>query len=129
MAAAMASGRNSIGFEIDMALQDEIFAIKENIVRFSNEYIQERIEKHIEYVKNRIKKKQPINHTNKIYRFPVMTAQEKQIMLNNLVELNQTDENTFQVTYSDKPQEIFQKPTDRNQWRIGWRKNLNPIPA
>ncbi|MBT8375139.1 MAG: site-specific DNA-methyltransferase, partial [Deltaproteobacteria bacterium] len=107
MAAAMASGRNSVGFEIDLALRDVIFAIANNIIRFSNKYIHKRIEKHIDFVKNRIQTKGPMKHMNKYYQFPVITTQEKQLMINELADVKQTGRNTFKVTYFDKPQEIF----------------------
>ncbi|NNL42970.1 MAG: site-specific DNA-methyltransferase [Desulfobacterales bacterium] len=107
MAAAMASGRNSVGFEIDLALRDVIFAIANNIIRFSNKYIHKRIEKHIDFVKNRIQTKGPMKHMNKYYQFPVITTQEKQLMIDELADVKQTGRNTFKVTYFDKPQEIF----------------------
>ncbi len=109
VAAAIASARNSVGFEIDLALRDVIFAIANNIVHYSNEYIHKRIERHIDFAKNRIQTKGPMKHMNKYYQFPVITAQEKQLMINDLVDVNQTENNTFKVTYSDKPQEIFIK--------------------
>jgi DNA modification methylase len=109
MAAAMASARNSVGFEIDSALRDEIIAIKDNIVHFSNEYIYNRIERHVDFAGNRIETKGPMKHTNKYYQFPVITAQEKQLIINNLLDIEKTDKNTFKVKYSDKPQEIFCK--------------------
>ena len=112
VAASMASGRNSVGFEIDLSLRDEITAIKDNIVHFSNEYIHSRIKRHVDFAKNRIKTKGPMKHTNKYYRFPVMTAQEKQLVINDLADINQTDKNTLLVTYSDKPQKIFCKDRD-----------------
>jgi modification methylase len=109
MAAAMASGRNSVGFEIDLALRDEIVAIKNNIVHFSNEYISNRIKRHIDFAGNRIKTKGPMKHTNKYYQFPVITAQEKQLIINQLIDIEKTDKNTFKVSYSDKPKEVFYK--------------------
>jgi len=109
MAAAMASARNSVGFEIDLALRDVIFTIANNIVHYSNEYIHKRIERHIDFAKNRIQTKGPMKHMNKYYQFPVITAQEKQLIINDLIDVNQTDKNTYKVTYSDKPQKIYIK--------------------
>jgi len=109
VAAAMASGRNSVGFEIDSGLRDEIVAIKDNIVKFSNDYIYNRIERHINFAGNRIKTKGPMKHTNKYYQFPVITAQEEQLIINDLIDIKRTDKNTFKVKYSDKPQEIYCK--------------------
>jgi len=39
MAAAMASGRNCIGYEIDSTLSDNLKLIPQNIVEYSNEYL------------------------------------------------------------------------------------------
>ena len=115
MAAAMASGRNSVGFEIDLALRDVIFSIANNIVHYSTEYIHKRIERHIDFAINRIQTKGPMKHVNKYYQFPVITAQEKQIIINDLVDVKKTDKNTFKVIYSKKPQEIFIKAANYNQ--------------
>ncbi|MDY6791613.1 MAG: site-specific DNA-methyltransferase [Thermodesulfobacteriota bacterium] len=103
MAAAMASGRNSIGFEIDVSLCDAIAAIKDHIVDFSNQHISNRIERHIDFAANWIKTKGPMKHINKYYQFPVITAQETQLMINHLLDAKKMNENTFKVTYSDKP--------------------------
>ena len=109
MAAAMTAGRNSIGFEIDIALRDTIHAIRNNIVNFSNEYIQNRIEKHIDFTVNRIKANGSMKHTNKYYGFPVMTTQEKKLIINNLINLKETGDNTFEINYSKEPQAMFCK--------------------
>lgn len=109
IAAAMTAGRNSIGFEIDIALRDTIHAIRNNIVNFSNEYIQNRIEKHIDFTANRIKTNGSMKHTNKYYGFPVMTAQEKKLIINNLINLKETGDNTFEINYSEEPQAMFCK--------------------
>ena len=109
MVAAMASARNSVGFEIDLALRDVIFAIANNIVHYSNEYNHKRIERHIDFAKNRIQIKGPMKYSNEYHQFPVITTQEKQLMINDLVEVNQKENNTFKVTYSDKPQKIYKK--------------------
>lgn len=109
IAAAMTAGRNSIGFEIDIALRDTIHAIRNNIVNFSNEYIQNRIEKHIDFTASRIKTNGSMKHTNKYYGFPVMTAQEKKLIINNLINLKETGDNTFEINYSEEPQAMFCK--------------------
>lgn len=109
MAAAMAGGRNSIGYEIDPGLIASISSIPDMIVDFSNEYIRERIQKHINFCVNRIKEKGPMKHINKFYGFPVMTAQEKDLLLNDVLEVNKVEKNGFTVTYSREPQSEFCK--------------------
>jgi DNA modification methylase len=109
MAAAMAGGRNSIGYEIDPALEDIIGSIADVIVDFSNGYIRERIQRHIEFCADRIKEKGSLKHINKHYGFPVMTAQEKDLLLNDVLEVNKAVQNGFTVVYSPKPQPEFCK--------------------
>ena len=55
-AAAMTSGRNSIGVEIDNSFQLSICPITHDIVSFSNNYLHNRLLRHLEFVKNRIQK-------------------------------------------------------------------------
>ncbi len=79
--AAMASGRNSIGYEIDAILRDTFSELKDEIVPSSNKYIQNRILKHIQFVIKWIKAKGGFKYKNKFYGFPVMTSQEKELIL------------------------------------------------
>ena len=49
----------------------------------------------------------PIQTLNKQYGFPVMTSQEKELLLNQLVSTAQISDGVFEVSYSEKPQEEF----------------------
>lgn len=109
MAAAMAAGRNSIGFEVDRNLRDTIHAVKSNIVCFSNQYLQNRVNKHIDFVADRIKTKGALKHKNKFYGFPVITGQERELIINELISVKDAGKNRFEVSYSKKPQSIFCK--------------------
>lgn len=111
MAAAMASGRNSVGFEIDGTLRPEISALESRIVDFSNTCIHDRLKRHIDFVSERITAKGPLKHTNMHYGFPVVTGQETELILNELISAEKTGNDTFEVSYSEKPQKAFaQKP-------------------
>ena len=107
MAAAMTSGRNSFGYEIDQSLRDTIFRIKNNIVDSSNKYIRDRINKHINFVADRIQSKGALKYVNEFYGFPVMTNQEKALIINDLKKAKKLDNDTIKVSYPEKPQEIF----------------------
>ncbi len=109
MAAAMAGGRNSIGYEVDPGLEATISAIPEMVVEFSNKYIRRRLQRHIEFCAERIKEKGPLKHFNKYYGFPVMTAQEKDLLLNAVLEVNKAGKYGFTATYSKEPQSEFCK--------------------
>ncbi len=107
--AAMASGRNSIGYEIDATFRDIIHELKNEIVLFSNEYIQNRLFKHIQFVIKRLKEKGALKYKNNFYGFPVMTAQERELILNELIDIGVISDDTFEVNYSEKPQKEFCK--------------------
>jgi len=113
MFAAMATGRNSIGFEIDLNFRDAILAKKDIVLAFSNQRIRDRITSHIDFVKDRMKTKGPLKYKNKHYEFPVITSQETDLLLNKLSSIKKTGDNSFQVLYSEKPQKEFCKNWER----------------
>jgi len=121
--AAMASGRNSIGYEIDAAFRDTIGEFKNEIVTFSNRYIQKRLLGHIQFVIQWISEKGPLKHQNKYYGFPVMTSQERDLILNDPMDIKDVKDDTFQVTYREEPQKEFCKDWAKELKR----KNLNWI--
>jgi len=87
MAAAMASARNSIGCEIDHNLYDAILKIKDDIIDLANLYMENRLKKHILFVNERIESGNPLKHKNTPYGFPVITNQEKELVLNELTAI------------------------------------------
>lgn len=108
-AAAIASGRNSIGYEIDPTLANVISRIKDVIIDLSRQMIRRRLARHMEFVINWLKTKSMLKYDNKHYGFPVMTAQEKELIFNDPLDITETEKSIFQVDYSDKPQPEFCK--------------------
>ena len=106
IAAAMTSGRNSIGVEIDESLKHDIYPITHNIMSFSNDYIQKRLSHHIKFVEDRTNNSTPMKYINQYYGFPVMTRQEQNILLNEINMVQELNANSFEITYSLKPQTI-----------------------
>ena len=107
MYAAMAACRNSIGYEIDSNFHDVIDSKIDGIVEFSNKCIIERLKKHCSFVESRFIKKGKFKYLNKHYKFPVMTNQETNLLINELKSVSRKEEDTFEATYSDKLQEDF----------------------
>ncbi|MCK4469614.1 MAG: site-specific DNA-methyltransferase, partial [Desulfobacterales bacterium] len=107
MYAAMAACRNSIGYEIDSNFRDVIDSKIDGIVEFSNKRITERLKKHCSFVESRFIKKGKFKYLNKHYKFPVMTNQETNLLINELKSFISKEEDTFEVIYSDKLQEDF----------------------
>ncbi|MBW1827635.1 MAG: site-specific DNA-methyltransferase [Deltaproteobacteria bacterium] len=108
-AAAIASGRNSIGYEIDPAMEKVIDRIKDAIVDSSKQLIRKRLAKHMEFVVDRLKTKGGLKYENKHYGFPVMTAQEKELIFNDPINITQPETGMLEVEYSDEPQHEFCK--------------------
>lgn len=104
MLAAMATGRNSIGFEIDAKLRS---SIDNNIKGFDiddfNSVIKSRFDKHVEFVKARTAEKGPLKHNNTLYS-DVMTSQEEELEFHFLtgIESSNKDDLLATVFYEDK---------------------------
>ena len=107
MYAAMATGRNSIGIEMDKDFLSPILSRLETIVPYSNDRIQNRIDKHLEFVDTFYRTKRPFKYLNKHYKFPVITRQETDLLFNQLLGVNKMDASTFEVVYSTTPQPEF----------------------
>jgi len=77
--AAMASGRHSIGFEIDKVLSDTIAQTLTDKEGFIDEVIRRRLARHVEFVKD--KGKETFGYVNEVYGCPVMTKNETHLKL------------------------------------------------
>ena len=104
MHAAMASGRNSIGFEIDDKLKS---SIEDNLKSFSikdfNSVIKNRFDRHTEFVKVRSAEKGPLKHSNNNLGSNVMTSQEEELEFHYLTQIDkpQIKDVLAEVTYED----------------------------
>ena len=116
MAAAMASGRHSIGFEQDPSLVPVISALAETAVPTGKEMVHQRLFRHLSFVLDRIKTRGPLKHKNSHYGFPVMTRQETALLLNTPLDLTPSENPPYTVTYDPSPQDWFCRD---------WEKILN----
>lgn len=104
--AAIASNRNSIGYEIDpMFLNIITENIESTPVTFYNSIIQNRIDQHINFIteRNADIKKGEIKHYNDNLKLPVMTKQETDIKLNFVTSVKRTDKKLVATYDSVKP--------------------------
>ena len=107
--AAMASGRNSVGYEIDSTLREINNSFQNAFLKTSQELIRQRFVNHIEFIHQRMESKGKLKHENIHYGFPVMTAQERELLINDPVRIEESDGNTVKVEYSTEPQQEFCK--------------------
>jgi DNA modification methylase len=107
MAAAMATARNSIGFEIDTNFKDYLGERFQDVVAFSNKLIRSRMESHLSFVQSRERSRGPLGYSNKHYGFPVMTSQETEMIFDELDKLEVRDNGTIEVNYRQNPSFSF----------------------
>ena len=104
MLAAMASGRNSTGFENEPDFKDALTAGILSVAKSANTKIDERLEAHLEFVNQRTVSGYEFKHWNRHYGFPVMTRQETDLLFNRPRHVEETENNSFQVDYDDSLQ-------------------------
>ncbi len=108
--AAMATARNSIGYEIDPNLSKHLFSRFEGVVDISNQIIENRIANHLKFVKERTEVRGGLGYVSKVYGFPVMTSQETEIFFDELSKMVKK-ENELEVQYRETPTFQFSSKT------------------
>ncbi len=112
MAAAMALGRHSVGYEKDPGLAPAISAAAETAVAEGKRLAHQRLVRHLTFVQERMATKGPLKHRNTHYGFPVVTAQEKNLVFNDPVDIQRSDQPPFTVTYAPDPSDWFCRDWD-----------------
>ena len=105
--ASMACCRNSIGLEIDEGFKDAIYSRMDQIAFESNQRIRERMHSHRDFIQARFEQKGPFRYGNRPYGFPVVTRQETDLLLNQVLTVGKAENEEFHVDYSDDPQKEF----------------------
>jgi modification methylase len=99
--ASMATGRNSIGIEMDQGFKNLMEARFMNAVDLSKAYSERRIQRHLEFVSRMKEEGRQLRYTNKRYGFPVMTSQEVELRIPIAQEVKRIRDDVFEVTYSE----------------------------
>ncbi|MFP4380946.1 MAG: DNA-methyltransferase [Candidatus Sumerlaeia bacterium] len=109
MQAAMCAGRDSISLEIDPELHrivasslggDSMFSGSE-IIALGQSRADDRLRAHQDFVEKRLEQKGPdaFKHTNEAYGFPVMTRQEKKIILPRIESFVESGPERWRLDY------------------------------
>ena len=112
--AAIASERNSIGYEIDPNFKEFIVEGVLDSKDLSNKYIRERIDKHIDFVDLRVKEKGPMKYSSNWYDFSVMTSQERELnfsLINRIVE----EDGSIVADYSLLSEKVIKKEKEMKE--------------
>jgi DNA modification methylase len=108
--AAMAAARNSIGLEIEADMERHLDACTQELCDKLNRIIDGRLARHLEFIAARMAANEPLQHRNTAYGFPVVTAQETELILNPLIKLKRVSRSEIDVDYDVAPQPSFCKP-------------------
>jgi len=103
MIAAAAAGRNCHGFEIEPDFRKSILAGMSSAVKISYEKINNRLDAHMAFVKQKLESGDGFKYTNKHYGFPVVTNQETELLFELPESITETGADIFKVCYFDEP--------------------------
>ena len=98
--AAMASARNSIGFEINEQFEPIILERVKDVPSIAHRVVSERLTRHRQFIDKRLLEKKELKHINKHYHFPVMTQQEKWLKLPNLSSVGLKEKKLLEAHYN-----------------------------
>lgn len=107
LVAALAAGRSSWGIEADAALLPPMRRRLGRAPALANAYLRQRLARHAAFVEERTARWGPLRHINVHYGFPVVTSQEKEILLGDVAEVARRAAGrvwTLVVTHEDRPQ-------------------------
>ncbi len=117
MFAAMAAGRNSLGFEIERGFLASVSTMLDSIIPLANNRIESRFSSHMAFIENRLKDNGRFKHKNLPYGFPVITKQEEKLTLNTLSSIEKISETQFLINYAPYPQQEYNQD---------WRNAMAP---
>jgi DNA modification methylase len=100
--AAAASGRHSCGYEMDRRVAAHAQARVANSTEFLNNRLRLRLEEHRTFVRSR--KPGTLRYTNPRLEMPVMTRQERELLVPFVTKIEPLEAHRYQVHYSLVPQ-------------------------
>jgi DNA modification methylase len=101
--AAMAAGRNSVGFETDRRATSGFDEAVRQIPEKAAARIASRLQAHEAFVSEAAAAGRHFKHRNRYYDFAVMTAQETDLLINPVIGVAADGENRYRVRYSTRP--------------------------
>ncbi|PKL60563.1 MAG: modification methylase [Methanomicrobiales archaeon HGW-Methanomicrobiales-4] len=101
--AALASGRNSIGYECDTKFYPVIQRQIMNCADFCIEHTEKRVLDHRRYMQHRTDEGNKGKYSSEPYGFEVITRQEIQIFLPVLQQITEEQRGVFEATYMSDP--------------------------
>lgn len=109
LAAALAAARNAIGVEREAPL---IAAMRGRLcdgLAAANGYLRGRLQRHLDFVAQRLAAGGALKYTNRHYGFAVMTRQEQELLLNPLEAMDASHPSRLAIRYGQQPTAEFCK--------------------
>jgi len=97
--AAMASGRNSIGVDLDPALVASILRDGPRMGAELNRYMAGRVEDHMRFIAECTDAGRELAYVNEPHGFPVVTTQETGLLLEVIADIRSAGEDGLEVEY------------------------------
>jgi modification methylase len=104
LAAALAAGRTATGVELDASLAAVCRRQLAQAPVWANGYTRERLRRHMCFVAARRRTVGAPRYTNRPYGFPVVTAQEQDLLIPDVLGMEAIDASTSVVEYDGGPQ-------------------------
>jgi DNA modification methylase len=101
--AAAAAGRNAVGVELNPACCQVARQALAGAVALANNTNRTRLRRHLDFVAERVQAGKPLKHFNQPHGFPVVTAQERALWLDELQSIAQLNETHFELEYAGRP--------------------------
>jgi hypothetical protein len=103
----VATARNAIGVEIDTGLGEVVAEAISASADYANDYNLARLRHHAAFIAEREEEGHTAKYANRHYGFPVVTAQEQDLLINEVIEIRRSGEYAFEVRYADGSQTRF----------------------
>jgi DNA modification methylase len=103
LSAAMATGRNGIGIELETDFRETVAGSLSAVTSITHRRLSDRLANHLEFVRQRTAAGLTIKHRNRPYGFPVMTAQEVELVFHRPTTVSQIAQDAFLVDYDIFP--------------------------
>ena len=104
LTAALAAGRSAAGMETDNSLVEVGWNLLASTPEFANRYTRARLRRHLQFAAERAQAGKPLKYVNRHYQFPVMTSQETELLIGDVVEATPAGADTLRVEHADVPQ-------------------------
>lgn len=102
MLAAITCGRNSVGVEIDKALASRSLKQAKPFLQTAKRVIDDRISRHMKFVKKRQAGGKAFKYRNRSHGFPVVTRQETELQLYQLEKIKAVNTGILEASYHPK---------------------------